>query len=75
MLRFGEVVADDPTFAKDRSGEDEVVAAVRARRWQDLVEHVEDRPALPPLDIGRRRGLRWIDDVRRRMVIGHDVQG
>lgn len=73
MLRTGEVLADDATFAEDQSGEDEIVAEVRARRWENLVGHVEDRPVVSPLDIGRRRGLRWIDDLRRRMVIGHDA--
>lgn len=73
MLATGDVPADDDVVATDLSGEDAVVDALRARRWQDLVDHVELRPTLPPLDIARRPGMRWIDGVRRRMTIGHDA--
>jgi len=73
MLATGDVGADDAVTASDESEETPVVEALQRGEWASLVDHVEERPILPPLDIGRRRGLRWLDGVRSRMTIGHDA--
>jgi hypothetical protein len=73
MLSTGETLADDPVFAADESGETPIVEALRARDWPSLVGHAEERPSLARLDIGRRASLRWLDGLRGRMGLGHDI--
>lgn len=70
MLKTGEMTADDPAYADDEQAEDVVVSALKSKLWGQLADHVVIRPALKPLKIERRLGLRWIDGVRAKMPRG-----
>ncbi len=70
MLRTGLIEADDVFTVTDDREESAVVAMVSERRWNELAAYVEPASGRPPLDIGRRAGLRWLDYVRERMPRG-----
>lgn len=70
MLQSGRVQANDPGFATDGRGEDEIVAALKEKQWQQLADYLAPSPELNPLDIRRRVGLRWIDQVRAKLPKG-----
>jgi hypothetical protein len=70
MLQTGVVSADDADFAADTAAEDQIVAAIVRKEWGPLAGFVFPRPDLPPLDIGRRQSLRWLDGVRNKLPLG-----
>ena len=70
MLRTGRVEADDPTLAAGVAGEDEVLALVEARQWQQLIDLPQPARERTAMRIGRRAGLRWIDSLRERFPTG-----
>lgn len=70
MLTTGEMTADDPVYADNGHEEDLVVDALKSKEWGRLADHVVIRPALAPLKVERRLGLRWIDGVRAKLPRG-----
>lgn len=71
LLKTGVVEPDDASYADDDSRETPVVKALLARDWQSLASYVpKERPRLVPLEIRRRKGLRWIDRARSKMAKG-----
>lgn len=70
MLNTGKVVADDPTYASDMRGEDEVIELLRRKAWGQLADYEVPFPELTPLKVTRRRGLRWIDAARAKLPLG-----
>ena len=70
MLETGSLVADDPTYANDETGEDQVVDALKRKEWGQLADYEVPRPELKPLKVKRRIGLRWVDAVRAKLPLG-----
>ncbi|MNJ71948.1 hypothetical protein D3C77_685480 [compost metagenome] len=70
MLMTGEMTADDATYSTDERDEDPVVEALKQKQWGKLADYIAIRPALKPLLIERRFGLRWIDGVRAKLPRG-----
>lgn len=70
MLKSGTLEADDPSYAADDSAETPIADALLARDWPSLMSFEPERPERPPLDLGRRRALRWLDRARARMPKG-----
>jgi hypothetical protein len=70
MLRTARVEADDPTVAPDATGEDEVLALVESRQWQQLIDRSPPMRERGAIRISRRPGLRWIDGLRERFPTG-----
>ena len=70
MLKTGEVVADDATYATDMLGEDQVIELLKIKAWGQLADYEAQRPELKPLKVERRLGLRWIDALRAKLPLG-----
>ena len=71
MIITGKVVADDETFAKDDSEENETVDLLKNRSWESLVNYkLAIKTKKPLLHIQRRFGLRWLDSFRDKMALG-----
>lgn len=70
ILTTGALVADDPAWSEDQSGEDPVVEALKNKRWGELADYVPARLELPLLEIKRRPAFRWVDGVRAKLPRG-----
>jgi hypothetical protein len=72
MIKTGNVQPDDPTHAVDTTDEDHIIQAMKDRDWDDLARYEFSRLELTPLNIERRKGLRWIDDFRAKLKKGDE---
>ena len=70
MLRTGKVQPDDASVAEDDRHERTVADYLLAGDWENLKGTSAHPSCGPRLAIDRRRGLRWIDNVRDRMPRG-----
>ncbi|NYT38024.1 capsule biosynthesis protein [Allopusillimonas soli] len=70
MMQSNRIYADDPVFADSLDDETEVVSMLNDKNWAALAAYVNQRPDLEPLYVGRRKGLRWIDDFRAKLPRG-----
>jgi hypothetical protein len=61
---------DDGDYADDASAESQVVTQMLAGEWDSLAQWQEAPPASQRMNIRRRFGLRWIDDVRELLPRG-----
>jgi hypothetical protein len=70
MIRTGTVQPDDPEVAEDDHHERGVAERLLGGDWQSLLPSVAEPPPGVVLEIRRRPGLRWIDDLRDLMPRG-----
>ncbi|MGB0466073.1 MAG: hypothetical protein ACPGF7_00910 [Pontibacterium sp.] len=70
MLMTGKMQADDAAYATNTEGENEIIDALKHKKWGILADYVELRPNLKPLKIERRLGLRWVDQLRAQLPRG-----
>jgi hypothetical protein len=69
-LSDGELGSDDPVAAPDERDESTIVDLVQRGGWETLAGWSEPAPSTPSVAVGRRRGLGWVDRVRRRLPRG-----
>jgi hypothetical protein len=69
-LRSGVLEADDPEIATDDKSEAEIVVMMIEKKWDELAAFEDILDSKPILDIGRRWGLRWLDDLREKLPRG-----
>lgn len=70
LLQRGALDADDPLFAEDTAGEDDVLDAIELRRWHDVVDTAPFKTVRAVRPIRRRWMLRPIDRIREALPRG-----
>lgn len=70
LLKRGTLDADDPRFAQETAGEDDVLDTIELRRWTDLVDVPSQEAVRPVRPIRRRWMLRPIDRIREALPRG-----
>lgn len=70
MLKTGDVEGDDATYASNTGNENQVIEALKRKEWVHLADYVPPQTELKQIKIGRRIGLRWIDNFRDRFPRG-----
>jgi len=74
-LRSGFLEADDAEIATDDKGETEIVSMIIEKRWDELAAFEDVKPSKEVLDIGRRWGLRWLNNLREKLPRGDQWHG
>jgi hypothetical protein len=70
-LTSGQLEADDSEIATDDKSETLVVQMMIEKRWAELAVKPKDVDKnMDLIDIGRRRGLRWLDNLRDKLPRG-----
>jgi hypothetical protein len=70
MISTGKVEPYDNTYASTLEDEENVVQALKARKWELLAEHSPPLLTLRARPIQRRVGMRWIAGFRSRFAKG-----
>ena len=70
-LISGKLDPDDDEIDVNDKSETEIVSMLIQKRWEELnVKKMNNSSNKPPLDIGRRHGLRWLDVLREKLPRG-----
>jgi hypothetical protein len=70
IIKTGRLQADDPSFADNDREEAEVVDLLERKEWGMLADYAPPVQVLTPLQVLRRKGLRWVDDFRAKFARG-----
>ncbi|MGR7920570.1 hypothetical protein ACU6RQ_05585 [Zobellella denitrificans] len=70
MLKTGKIQADDHVYTEDERFENEVIAALSQSDWGMLANYQPPISVGTPLQVARRKGLRWIDGFRAQFARG-----